>query len=256
MSTETYNNPLITRYASKTMSEIFSEQKRIELFRKLWIALAESEKELGLSISDEQLNEMRAHIHDINFDVASEREKIVRHDVMAHIYAYGIQCPNAAPIIHLGATSCFVTDNADVIIYKNALELIKNKIVSVMQQLADFAVKYRKMPTLGFTHLQPAQLVTVGKRACLWLQDLYLDYFEMEHLISNLKLRGVKGTTGTQASFMELFDGDGKKVKELEKLSGVAIPKAVNGLETAEVRHKTVVATSDMQNAVEDYLGL
>ena len=217
MSTETYNNPLITRYASKTMSEIFSEQKRIELFRKLWIALAESEKELGLSISDEQLNEMRAHIHDINFDVASEREKIVRHDVMAHIYAYGIQCPNAAPIIHLGATSCFVTDNADVIIYKNALELIKNKIVSVMQQLADFAVKYRKMPTLGFTHLQPAQLVTVGKRACLWLQDLYLDYFEMEHLISNLKLRGVKGTTGTQASFMELFDGDGKKVKELEK---------------------------------------
>ena len=214
---DVYTNPLTTRYAGKEMIANFSEQKRIGLFRRLWLALAESEKELGLNITDEQLDQMRAHLDDINFEVAAERERVVRHDVMAHIYAYGLQCPAAAPIIHLGATSCFVTDNADVIIYKDALEILEVKLVSVMKKLSEFAMKYRKTPTLGFTHLQPAQLVTVGKRATLWLQDLAMDYENLMFLKNNLKLRGVKGTTGTQASFMELFDGDGKKVKELEK---------------------------------------
>lgn len=214
---DVYTNPLTTRYAGKEMIANFSEQKRIGLFRRLWLALAESEKELGLNITDEQLDQMRAHLDDINFEVSAERERVVRHDVMAHIYAYGLQCPAAAPIIHLGATSCFVTDNADVIIYKDALEILEVKLVSVMKKLSEFAMKYRKTPTLGFTHLQPAQLVTVGKRATLWLQDLAMDYENLMFLKNNLKLRGVKGTTGTQASFMELFDGDGKKVKELEK---------------------------------------
>ncbi len=212
-----YNNPLITRYASKEMSEAFSEQKRITLFRKLWVALAESEKELGLPITEEQIAELKSHVDDINFDVAAAREKEVRHDVMAHIYAYGAQCPKAAPIIHLGATSCYVTDNADIAVYRDALEILRNKLVCVMKTLSDFALKYRKMPTLGFTHLQPAQLVTVGKRASLWLQDLYLDFEQISYVIDSLKLRGVKGTTGTQASFMELFNGDSKKIKELEK---------------------------------------
>lgn len=214
---DVYTNPLTTRYASKEMIANFSEQKRIGLFRRLWLALAESEKELGLNITDEQLSQMRAHLDDIDFEVAAERERIVRHDVMAHIYAFGLQCPAASPIIHLGATSCFVTDNADVIIYRDALELLEVKLVSVMKKLSEFALKYRKTPTLGFTHLQPAQLVTVGKRATLWLQDLEMDYENLMFLKNNLKLRGVKGTTGTQASFLELFDGDGKKVKELEK---------------------------------------
>ena len=171
MNTE-YNNPLTTRYASKEMISNFSEQKRIGLFRRLWLALAESEKELGLKITDEQIAELKNHLDDINFEVAKEREKIVRHDVMAHIYAYSQQCPKAAPIIHLGATSCFVTDNADMIIYRDALDIIELKLVSVMKKLSEFAMQYRKLPTLGFTHLQPAQLVTVGKRATLWLQDL------------------------------------------------------------------------------------
>ena len=213
-----YTNPLTTRYASKEMISMFSEQKRIGLFRRLWLALAEGEKELGLLITDEQIVELKSHLDDINFDVAKEREKKVRHDVMAHVYAYGQQCPKAAPIIHLGATSCFVTDNADVIIYRDALDLIEIKLVSVMKKLAEFAMKYRKTPTLGYTHLQPAQLVTVGKRATLWLQDLYLDYENLMYLKNSLRLRGVKGTTGTQASFLELFDGDHKKVKELEKI--------------------------------------
>ena len=214
---DVYTNPLTTRYASKEMIANFSEQKRIGLFRRLWLALAESEKELGLNITDEQLSQMRDHLDDIDFEVAAERERIVRHDVMAHIYAFGLQCPAASPIIHLGATSCFVTDNADVIIYRDALELLEVKLVSVMKKLSEFALKYRKTPTLGFTHLQPAQLVTVGKRATLWLQDLEMDYENLTFLKNNLKLRGVKGTTGTQASFLELFDGDEKKVKELEK---------------------------------------
>lgn len=215
---DTYSNPLTTRYASKEMISNFSEQKRIGLFRRLWLALAKSEKELGLDIKDEQIKEMSEHLDDIDFEVAAEREKVVRHDVMAHIYAFGKQCPAAAPIIHLGATSCYVTDNADVIIYRDAIEIIEVKLVSVMKKLSEFAMKYRKMPTLGFTHLQPAQLVTVGKRASLWLQDLSMDYENLIFLKNSLKLRGVKGTTGTQASFMELFDGDEKKVKQLEKL--------------------------------------
>jgi len=213
-----YVDPLTTRYATKPMLEQFSEETRMILWRKLWVALAESEKELGLNITDEQINELKAHIYDINFDVAKEREKVCRHDVMAYVYAYGKQCPKAEPIIHLGATSCYVTDNSDAIIYHDALVKVKNKLVNVMDKLAKFAKEYAGLPTLGYTHLQPAQLVTVGKRAALWLQDLLLDYNEIEYLIQNTRLRGVKGTTGTQASFLELFDGNHEKVKELNKL--------------------------------------
>ena len=213
-----YVDPLTTRYATKPMLEQFSEETRMILWRKLWVALAESEKELGLNITDEQINELKAHIDDINFDVAKEREKVVRHDVMAYVYAYGVQCPKAKPIIHLGATSCYVTDNSDAIIYHDALVMVKNKLVNVMDKLAKFAKEYAGLPTLGYTHLQPAQLVTVGKRAALWLQDLLLDYNEIEYLIQNTRLRGVKGTTGTQASFLELFDGDHEKVKKLNTL--------------------------------------
>lgn len=213
-----YSNPLCTRYASKEMQRIFGENNRIGYFRKLWIALAESEMELGLkAIKQSQIDEMKEHVFPINFDVAEAREAVVRHDVMAHIYAYGQQCPSAAPIIHLGATSCYVTDNADIIVYKEALELLRKKLVGVISKLSTFAQKYKSLPTLGMTHLQPAQLVTVGKRAGLWLQDFMLDFDSLMHLIGNIKLRGVKGTTGTQASFLDLFDGDGEKVKELEK---------------------------------------
>lgn len=215
---DTYENPLITRYASKEMSRVFSDDNRFTTWRKLWIALAEGEKELGLDITDEQIAQMKAHVSDINYDVAAAREKEVRHDVMAHVYAFGQQAPAAKPIIHLGATSCYVTDNAEVILMREALELIKGKLLQVMKKLSAFALKYKGMPTLGFTHLQPAQLTTVGKRACLWLQDLLMDYEDLTAMISGLKLRGVKGTTGTQASFMTLFDGDGEKVKALEKI--------------------------------------
>lgn len=218
MNKSVYNNPLITRYATDRMSAIFSENNRITLFRKLWIALAESQKELGLNISNEQISELIENIHPINFDVAKEREKEVRHDVMAHVYAYGKQCPKAAAIIHLGATSCYVTDNADMIIYKEALEYLRIKIVAVMDRLAKFAKKHKSLATLGFTHLQPAQLVTVGKRASLWLYDFLNDFKELDSLIKNIKLRGVKGTTGTQASFMELFDNDQNKVNKLQNL--------------------------------------
>lgn len=218
MDKSTYTNPLTTRYASKEMSNILSEEKRIFYFRKLWIALAESQHEMGLNITKEQIDQMKANITPINFDVASQREKEVRHDVMAHVYAFGKQCPISAPIIHLGATSCYVTDNADIIIYKEALELVRIKIVAVMNKLSLFAKKYKSLPALGFTHLQPAQLVTVGKRAALWLQDFLLDYRAVDSLIDDMKLRGLKGTTGTQASFMELFENDANKVKELEKL--------------------------------------
>ena len=215
---DTYENPLITRYASKEMSRVFSDDNRFTTWRKLWIALAEGEKELGLDITDEQIEQMKAHVSDINYDVAAAREKEVRHDVMAHVYAFGQQAPAAKPIIHLGATSCYVTDNAEVILMREALELIKGKLLQVMKKLSAFALKYKGMPTLGFTHLQPAQLTTVGKRACLWLQDLLMDYEDLTAVIDGLKLRGVKGTTGTQASFMTLFDGDGEKVKALEKI--------------------------------------
>ena len=214
---DVYENPLITRYASSEMSAVFSDDNRFKTWRKLWIALAESEKELGLNISDKQIAEMKKYADDINYDIADAREKEVRHDVMAHVYAFGSQAKSAMPIIHLGATSCFVTDNAEIILIDNALRIVKDKLLLVMRKLADFALKYKNLPTLGFTHMQPAQLTTVGKRACLWLQDLELDYSALNFAIENLKLRGLKGTTGTQASFLTLFDGDSKKVKELEK---------------------------------------
>ena len=212
-----YENPLITRYASREMSENFSDEKRFKLWRKLWIALAESEMELGLNIKQSQIDEMKKYADDINFDVAAKYEKQVRHDVMAHVHAFGDQAKSAMPIIHLGATSCFVDCNSELIIMFDALKIIKNKLVNVIDKLRAFALKYKDLPTLGFTHLQPAQLTTVGKRATLWLQDLEMDYNNLENLFAQFKLRGVKGTTGTQASFMELFDGDEGKVKELEK---------------------------------------
>ncbi len=212
-----YENPLITRYAGREMSENFSDLKRFRLWRKLWIALAESEMELGLNITKSQVEEMKKYADDINFDVAEKYEHAVRHDVMAHVKAFGDQAKSAAPIIHLGATSCFVDCNSELIIMYDALGIIKTKLVNVMDKLRAFALKYKDMPTLGFTHLQPAQLTTVGKRATLWLQDLEMDYNNLENLLASFKLRGVKGTTGTQASFMELFNGDENKVKELEK---------------------------------------
>lgn len=215
---DTYENPLITRYASKQMAHIFSDDVKFRTWRKLWIALAEGEQELGLPITDEQIAELKAHAEDINYDVAEAREKEVRHDVMSHVYAYGVQCPKAKPIIHLGATSCYVGDNADVLIMAQAIELIETKLVSVMKKLADFAMEYKDEPTLGFTHFQPAQLTTVGKRATLWLQDLLLDYEDLMHLKSVIRLRGVKGTTGTGASFMTLFEGDASKVKQLNEI--------------------------------------
>ena len=213
-----YSTPLNSRYASKEMSFIFSDDMKFTTWRKLWVALAEGEKELGLNITDEQIKELKDNINNINYEDAIKREKEVRHDVMSHVYAYGLQCPNAKGIIHLGATSCYVGDNTDVIIMRDALELIKSKIVTVLNHLKSFAIEYKDMPTLGFTHFQPAQLTTVGKRATLWMQDLVMDIENIDFLLSTLKLRGVKGTTGTQASFMELFDGDESKVKELDKI--------------------------------------
>lgn len=212
-----YANPLITRYASKEMAEAFSDEKRFKLWRKLWIALAESEMELGLNISPAQVEEMKKYAEDINFELAEKYEREVRHDVMAHVKAFGSQAKSAMPIIHLGATSCFVDCNSELIIMADALKIIKAKLVNVMDKLKNFALKYKDLPTLGFTHLQPAQLTTVGKRATLWLQDLMMDYENLENLENHFKLRGVKGTTGTQASFLELFNGDGEKVKKLEK---------------------------------------
>ncbi len=212
-----YQNPLITRYASKSMAENFSDDKRFKLWRKLWIALAESEMELGLNITKSQVDEMKKYAEDINFALAEKYEREVRHDVMAHVKAFGAQAVSAMPIIHLGATSCFVDCNSELIIAYDALEIIKTKLVNVMDKLKTFALKYKDLPTLGFTHLQPAQLTTVGKRATLWLQDLTMDYNNLVNLQNSFKLRGVKGTTGTQASFMELFGGDESKVKELEK---------------------------------------
>lgn len=213
-----YSTPLNSRYASKEMSYIFSEDMKFSTWRKLWVALAEAEKELGLDITDEQIKELKDNIYNINYDDAIKKEKEVRHDVMSHVYAYGLQCPKAKGIIHLGATSCYVGDNTDIILMKEALEIIKEKIVAVLYHLSKFALKYKDMPTLGFTHFQPAQLTTVGKRATLYMQDLVMDLENIEFLISTLKLRGVKGTTGTQASFMALFNGDEEKVKELDML--------------------------------------
>ena len=217
MERDIYVNPLCTRYASKQMQRIFSDNNKYGIWRRLWIALAESEMELGLEITKEQVDELKKYKDDINFNVAEAREKEVRHDVMAHIYAYSQQAVKAGPIIHLGATSCFVTDNAEIIMMKEALLVIKNKLLTVIDNLKNNAVKYKNLPVLSFTHLQPAQLSTLGKRMCLYIQDLLIDYENLVFLIDNLKLRGVKGTTGTQASFLSLFNGDGKKVDELEK---------------------------------------
>ncbi|MEG1613336.1 MAG: adenylosuccinate lyase [Clostridia bacterium] len=215
---DVYQNPLITRYASKQMSAIFSSDEKIKCWRKLWLSLAEAEQELGLNITDEQIAELKANVNNLNLDVSAEREREVRHDVMAQIYAYSVQCPKAAGIIHLGATSCFVGDNADLIAFYKAFELVRNKTIGVMAKLKAFALKYKSLPTLGFTHLQSAQLVTVGKRATLWLQDLVMDFNNIEFILENYKLRGVKGTTGTQASFMQLFNNDYSKVKMLDKI--------------------------------------
>lgn len=212
-----YENPLITRYASREMGEAFSDDKKFKTWRKLWIALAESEQELGINISDEQIEELKEYQDNINYDVAIEREKLVRHDVMSHVYAYGEQCKKAKPIIHLGATSCFVGDNTDLIVIYDALKLVESKLVSVINNLSKFALLYKDMPTLGFTHYQPAQLTTVGKRATLWMQDLLMDLGEIQHVLRNFKLRGVKGTTGTGASFVSLFNGDTSKVKKLDE---------------------------------------
>ncbi len=214
----TYESPFNARYASSEMQELFSPDKKFRTWRRLWIALAEAEKELGLNITDEQLEELRQFKDDINYETAEQKEKEVRHDVMAHVHAYGEQCPKARGIIHLGATSCYVGDNTDLIIMNDALELIRQKLVAAIEKLSDFALKYKNLPTLGFTHFQPAQLVTVGKRACLWLQDLLIDLDDVEYILSNMKLLGSKGTTGTQASFMELFDNDSEKVRKLDKL--------------------------------------
>ncbi|EES50825.1 adenylosuccinate lyase [Clostridium botulinum] len=213
-----YSTPLNSRYASKEMSFIFSDDMKFTTWRKLWVALAEGERELGLNITEEQINELRSNIYNINYEEAIKKEKEVRHDVMSHVYAYGLQCPTAKGIIHLGATSCYVGDNTDVIIMRDALLLIKDKIVTVLNHLKNFAIQYKDLPTLGFTHYQPAQLTTVGKRATLWMQDLVMDIENIDFVIHSLKLRGVKGTTGTQASFMELFDGDEEKVKKLDKM--------------------------------------
>jgi len=200
------------------MQEIFSPDMKFRTWRRLWIALAEAEKELGLNITDEQIEELKRYKDDINYDVAEEKEREVRHDVMAHVHAYGEQCPKARGIIHWGATSCYVGDNTDIIIMTEALKLVRKKLITVIRKLTDFAIKYKDMPTLGFTHFQPAQPVTVGKRACLWIQDLLIDLEDLQYIVSNMKLLGSKGTTGTQASFLELFDGDHEKVKKLDLL--------------------------------------
>lgn len=212
-----YSSPLSERYASKDMQYIFSQEKKFRTWRKLWIALAESEKEMGLSITQEQIDELKAFADDINYEVAKEREKVVRHDVMSHVYAYGVQCPNAKGIIHLGATSCYVGDNTDIILMKEGLLLVRKKLVNVIANLAAFAEKYKDLPTLGFTHFQPAQPTTVGKRATLWLQEFAMDLDDLDYVLGSLKLLGSKGTTGTQASFLELFDGDYSKAKEVDK---------------------------------------
>ena len=223
MSNDRYTSPLSERYASKEMQYIFSPDKKFRTWRRLWIALAEAENELGLkneegepAVSQEQIDELKAHADDINYDVAKEREKLVRHDVMSHVYAYGQQCPKAAGIIHLGATSCYVGDNTDVIVMTEALQLVRKKLINVIDELAKFADKYKDLPTLAFTHFQPAQPTTVGKRATLWLQEFVMDLDDVEYVLSTMKLLGSKGTTGTQASFMELFDGDESKVKQLD----------------------------------------
>ena len=218
MNYDGYTSPLSQRYASKQMQYLFSQNKKFRTWRKLWIALAETEKELGLNITTEQIDELRAHQDDINYEDAREREKLVRHDVMSHVYAYGLQCPKAKGIIHLGATSCYVGDNTDIIIMRDALTLVRRKVVNVIARLASFAREYKDLPTLAFTHFQPAQPTTVGKRATLWIQEFMMDLEDIEYVLGSLKLLGSKGTTGTQASFLELFDGDQEKVDRIDPM--------------------------------------
>jgi len=218
MGKNKYESPLSSRYASDCMLSLFSSDTRYQTWRKLWVALARAEHKLGLPVTEEQVKELEAHITDIDYDVVAEREKEVRHDVMAHVYAYGKAAPSAAGIIHLGATSCYVTDNADMIIYRDALKYVRRELIAVMKNLADFALEYKDLPTLGYTHYQPAQLVTVGKRASLWLQDLASDLEELDFTISRVKMLGCRGTTGTEASFMDLFAGDGEKI---DKMNGM-----------------------------------
>ena len=218
MSTDRYVSPLSERYASKEMQYIFSPDMKFRTWRRLWIALAETEKELGLPITQEQIDELKAHKDDINYDVAKERERQVRHDVMSHVYAYGVQCPKAKGIIHLGATSCYVGDNTDIIVMTEALKLVKKKLVNVIAELAKFAEKHKDLPTLAFTHFQPAQPTTVGKRATLWMQEVMLDLEDLNYVLSTMKLLGSKGTTGTQASFLELFDGDQETIDKIDPM--------------------------------------
>ena len=218
MSYDRYVSPLSERYASKEMQYVFSPDKKFKTWRRLWIALAETEKELGLSITQEQIDELKAHAEDINYEVAKEREKVVRHDVMSHVYAYGQQCPKAKGIIHLGATSCYVGDNTDIIVMSEALEIVRKKLINVITELAKFANNYKNQPTLAFTHFQPAQPTTVGKRATLWMQEFLMDLQDLEYVKSTLKLLGSKGTTGTQASFLELFDGDQEKIDQIDPM--------------------------------------
>ena len=218
MSNDRYTSPLSERYASKEMQYIFSPDKKFRTWRKLWIALAETEKELGLDITDEQIEELKAHADDINYDVAKEREKVVRHDVMSHVYAYGKQCPKAIGIIHLGATSCYVGDNTDIILMSEALEIVRKKLINVIAELAKFADEHKNLPTLAFTHFQPAQPTTVGKRATLWMQEFMMDLEDLEYVKGSLKLLGSKGTTGTQASFLELFDGDQETIDKIDPM--------------------------------------
>ena len=218
MSYDRYVSPLSERYASKEMQYVFSPDKKFKTWRRLWIALAETEKELGLSITQEQIDELKAHAEDINYEVAKEREKVVRHDVMSHVYAYGQQCPKAKGIIHLGATSCYVGDNTDIIVMSEALEIVRKKLINVIAELAKFANNYKNQPTLAFTHFQPAQPTTVGKRATLWMQEFLMDLQDLEYVKSTLKLLGSKGTTGTQASFLELFDEDQEKIDQIDPM--------------------------------------
>ena len=218
MSTDRYVSPLSERYASKEMQYIFSQDMKFRTWRRLWIALAETEKELGLNITQEQIDELKAHKDDINYDVAKERERQVRHDVMSHVYAYGVQCPKAKGIIHLGATSCYVGDNTDIIVMAEALRLVQKKLVNVIAELSKFADKYKDQPTLAFTHFQPAQPTTVGKRATLWTQEFMMDLEDLEYVLGSLKLLGSKGTTGTQASFLELFDGDQETIDKIDPM--------------------------------------
>ena len=246
-NTNIYESPLSSRYASDEMLYLFSPDKKFATWRRLWVALARAEMELGLPVTKEQVEELEAHIDDINYEVAAEEEKKLRHDVMAHVHAYGAQCPKAMPIIHLGATSCYVGDNTDVILMREALLLIREKLVRVLKHLADFAGRYQALPTLGFTHFQPAQLVTVGKRATLWMNELLMDLDEVSYRIDSLKLLGSKGTTGTQASFLELFEGDHEKCKELDRKiaaeMGFAATASVSGQTYSRKVDAAVLAT-------------